>query len=455
MPDPGLLSLPEPRETPYGRLRTAPFMGDRDLPDEVDVAIVGGGINGVVAAWMFAGEGKRVLLCEKGEIGAEASSRAFGWISELLLDPAKMPLSLDSKRGWAEMHAQVGETGYRRGGLAYLAETQEELDFYAGWLDSVKGACSPCTTMLTSAQVAERFPCARSTWAGAILAPSDGGTEPQLSTVVVAEAARRRGAKIMTGCAVRTLDITAGQISGIHTERGFVRASQVLFAGNAWSRLFMGNMGISVPQLMVYMSAGRTGPAANGPIGCGGVDAWAWRKQIDGGYSLGRLRGQKVPITRDSIQLFSRFVPLMRAEGKNVSLTLGADARADWRRARRWTAQDISPMERERVLAPGYNPSVSDTSLALNQREFPEMKTYVHEYWGGMLTATPDNIPIASAVDAVSGLYLITGCSYGLTWAPALGRMTVDLMSGRTPALDPAMFRLSRFFDGSPIVLTH
>ncbi|MCC6828856.1 MAG: FAD-binding oxidoreductase [Novosphingobium sp.] len=449
------IALPEPRDTPYGRLRAAPFHGDAELPREVDVAIIGGGINGVIAAWILAGRGLRVLLCEKAELACEASSRAFGWISELLLDPIKMPLNLESKRLWAQLQAEVGETGYRRNGLAYLAASQDELDFYAGWLDSVKGIGSECTRILTAGETRDRFPDARTAWAGAILAPSDGGTEPQLSTVAVARAARERGAAIVTGCAVRTLDIAGGQVCGIHTERGSVRAAKVLFAGNAWSRLFLGNHGVDIPQLMITMSAGRTQPDLAGPVGCGGVDAWAWRQQVDGGYSLGRLRGQRVPLTRDCIQLFSRFVPLIRAEWANVSVHMGRDARADWRRARRWSAGEISPMERERVLNPIIDRSVSDTSMALNAREFPGMTGTVHEYWSGVLTATPDNMPIASAVAKLPGLYLITGCSYGLTWAPALAGIVADLMTGHTPSLDPHPYRLERFFDGSPLRLTH
>lgn len=449
------IALPEPRDTVYGRLRAAPFQGDVELPREVDVAIVGGGINGVIAAWILAGRGQRVVLCEKAEIACEASGRAFGWISELLLDPVKMPLSLESKRLWAQLQAEIGETGYRRNGLAYLAASQDELDFYAGWLDSVKGIGSTDTRILTARETRDRFPAARTDWAGAILAPSDGGAEPQLSAVAVAEAARKRGAAIMTGCAVRMLDIAGGRVCGIHTERGSVRAAQVLFAGNAWSRLFLGNHGINIPQLMIHMSAGRTAPDVDGPVGCGGVDAWAWREQIDGGYSLGRLRGQKVPLTRDCIQLFSRFIPLIRAEWANVAVDVGRDARADWRRSRRWSAQDISPMERERVLIPACDTSVSDTSIKLNAKEFPGMTGGVHEYWSGVLTATPDNMPIASAVEKLPGLFLITGCSYGLTWAPALAQMVADLMTGQATTLDPHPYRLERFFDGSPLRLTH
>jgi glycine/D-amino acid oxidase-like deaminating enzyme len=43
-----------------------------------------------------------------------------------------------------------------------------------------------------------------------------------------------------------------------------------------------------------------------------------------------------------------------------------------------------------------------------------------------------------------------------MSWAPALGKMVADLMTGERPSIDPHPFRLSRFFDGSVLeVHTH
>ena len=46
------------------------------LPEEVDVAIVGGGVIGVCTAWFLAKSGRKVLICDKGrsrESGGGAS----------------------------------------------------------------------------------------------------------------------------------------------------------------------------------------------------------------------------------------------------------------------------------------------------------------------------------------------------------------------------------------------
>jgi len=48
-----------------------------------DVAIIGGGISGCATAYYLSRRGVRVVVLEKGEIGSEQSSRAWGFIRQL------------------------------------------------------------------------------------------------------------------------------------------------------------------------------------------------------------------------------------------------------------------------------------------------------------------------------------------------------------------------------------
>jgi glycine/D-amino acid oxidase-like deaminating enzyme len=261
--------LPAPRSTPYGRLRAAPFDSDAQLPSDAPVVIIGGGILGVMTAWCLARRGVPALLCEKAEIACESSSRAFGWVTELLSAPLKLALAQASKRLWRELQAE-GEFGYREDGVAYLADSEEELGHFEAWLDSVRGIGDARSCLLDADAVAQRYPGAARRYAGALLAPSDGSIEPVITTAAVAEAARRLGARIVTGCAVRGLDVQAGRVAGVYTEKGYVRTASVLCAANTWSRLFCGNHGIDVPQLYAVFSMGRTDPLDSAPLGGGG-----------------------------------------------------------------------------------------------------------------------------------------------------------------------------------------
>tara|TARA_B100001971_G_scaffold155070_1_gene144475 strand:+ start:183 stop:491 length:309 start_codon:yes stop_codon:yes gene_type:complete len=76
----------------------------------------------------------------------------------------------------------------------------------------------------------------------------------------------------------------------------------------------------------------------------------------------------------------------------------------------------------------------------------------VAESWAGLIDATPDAIPVISAVDTLPGLFLATGFSgHGFGIGPAAGQLAADLVTGNTPLVDPTPFRFSRFSDGTPI----
>ena len=52
-----------------------PVETDASLPGSADVVIIGGGIIGVSTALFLAERGVKVVLCEKGDLGGEQSSR--------------------------------------------------------------------------------------------------------------------------------------------------------------------------------------------------------------------------------------------------------------------------------------------------------------------------------------------------------------------------------------------
>ncbi len=108
--------------------------------------------------------------------------------------------------------------------------------------------------------------------------PSDGRAEPAIAATNIAKAAIEKGAIMLQNCAVRTLSTSGGKVSGVVTEKGEIRCDQVLLAGGAWSRRFLGNLGVSLPTLPLKCSVLRTKPM-EGPtdIAVGGPD-FSFRK---------------------------------------------------------------------------------------------------------------------------------------------------------------------------------
>src|SRR6266852_3525487 len=256
---------------------------DDVLPARADVVIVGGGIIGASTALFLAQKGVSTVLCEKGHIAGEQSSRNWGWCRKMGRDPREIPLIIESLRLWQGMNIMVeAETGFRQAGIMYLAETQAELGQLEAWLDHAR-QYQLDTRILGRTEAAELMPGLTGAWAGALYTASDGKAEPQRAAPAIAEAARKRGAAILTQCAVRGLETAGGRVSGVVTERGPITCGSVVLAGGAWSRLFCGNLGIELPQLKVLATVMRTEPLEGGPEISASGGLFGFRKRMDGG----------------------------------------------------------------------------------------------------------------------------------------------------------------------------
>jgi glycine/D-amino acid oxidase-like deaminating enzyme len=88
---------------------------DEATPSRVDVAIVGGGIIGMSTALALVQKGLSVLVCEKGRVAAEQSSRNWGWRRVSRRDPREIPLAVEASRIWPGLNAlEIAARDYKR-----------------------------------------------------------------------------------------------------------------------------------------------------------------------------------------------------------------------------------------------------------------------------------------------------------------------------------------------------
>jgi glycine/D-amino acid oxidase-like deaminating enzyme len=428
-----------------------PVRSDDVLPARADVVIVGGGIIGASTALFLAQKGISSVLCEKGHIAGEQSSRNWGWCRKMGRDPREIPLIIESLRLWEGMNELVeAETGFRQSGIMYLAETQAELGQLEAWLDHAR-QYQLDTRIIGRAEAAQLMPGLTGNWTGALYTASDGKAEPQRAAPAIAEAARRRGAAIVTGCAVRGIDTQGGRVAAAVTEKGRVACNSVVLAGGAWSRLFCGNFGVELPQLKVLATVMRTAPLEGGPEISASGGLFGFRKRMDGGYTVATLGVRTIDLVPDHFRLFFEYLPAVRLHWKKLRFRAGGRWAEEWRRPRRWGLDETSPFEAVRVLDPEPDRIVVERARDATADAFPVFRNaVVAESWGGMIDVMPDAVPVIAPVDSLPGFYIATGFSgHGFGIGPGAGKLVADIVAGDPTLVDPTPFRLSRFTDGS------
>ena len=297
--------------------------------------------------WKWPKEASNVTLLEKGKIAGEQSSRNWGWCRQMGRDPREIPLIIDSLRAWRGMNARLGsETGYRQCGVVYLCETPQELAARERWYEEIAKPYRLETRMVTGEEAERLQPGSTRKWRGALYTPADGRAEPQKAAPAIAIGARRRGAKIVTGCAARGFETSAGKVSAVITESGRIDCDAIVVAGGAWSRRFLGNFGIPFPQLTVINSVMRTEPIETGLEKSCSAGKFAFRKRLDGGYTISHRHLSVADIVPDSFRQFFDFLPALRLDWNGLKLRLGQRFVDEARLKRKWRMDEISPFEK-------------------------------------------------------------------------------------------------------------
>jgi glycine/D-amino acid oxidase-like deaminating enzyme len=424
-------------------------------PARADVVVLGGGVIGIMAAWHLAERGLRVVVCEKGRVAGEQSSRNWGWIRQQGRDFAELPIMMESRRLWGAMAEEIPGLGFQSQGVMYLARSQDEMLGFEAWADQAR-PMGLDVRLQSTAQVYARYDSAAVQWLGGLFTASDAQAEPWVAVPLLAQGAVRRGAVVVEDCAVRALDLAAGRVAGVVTEMGRIACDQVVVAGGAWSSLFLQAHGVRVPQLPVLASVARTGVLPELFKGCLADDRLGLRRRADGSYTLAPGDAHEFHIGPDAFRNFGAYLPVLKRDFRNTKLRPFAPRGFPeaWSTPRRWAADEVSPFERMRIL----NPAPNRKALARVQRDFAQAFPTLgpisfRETWAGMIDSFPDLVPVIDRVAAVPGLVIATGMSgHGFGIGPGIGRVVADLVADRPTLHDLSRFRLSRFTDGSSLV---
>lgn len=419
------------------------------LPGAADVVVIGGGIVGVSAAYYLARRGVRVALVEKGRIGAEQSSRNWGWCRQQNRDARELPMATKSLALWDTLAGEIGQDlGFRRCGLLYLSNDEAELDGWARWRDFARGE-GVITHMLSPDEAAERGRATRRAWKGGVFSPSDGIADPERAAPVIALGVETFGGSVHQNCAARGLELEGGHVAGVVTEAGVIRTRQVVLAGGAWASSFCRQLGIRFPQASVRASILAVAPGADLPDALHTAQVSSTRRG-DGGYTLAISGKARVDPTPQQLRFATTFLPMFFKRRGALAPGWLEGLRGGHEGLRRWRLDAPTPMERNRILDPRPDRRQIAETLRRARALFPSLERVpVSAAWAGYIDSTPDGVPAIGAT-GIPGLMLAAGFSgHGFGIGPGAGHLIADLITGAAPIVEPTDYDPARFSQSS------
>ncbi len=426
---------------PLFKIETTP-----DLPAEADVVVIGGGVVGVFSAYYLARRGFRVALVEKGYVGAEQSSRNWGWCRQQNRDARELPMATKSLALWDKLAGDLGEdVGFTKCGLLYLSDNEAEIAGWARWRDFA-ATVGVTTHVLTADEATQRGQATGKRWKGGVFSPSDGIADPARAAPIVARGIIAAGGSVHQLCAARGVETEAGRVSGVITEAGTIRTKTVVLAGGAWASSFCRQLGIRFPQASVRSSILSVGPGAEGIPDALHTAEVSVTRRGNGGYTLAISGRARVDPTAQQVRFAREFVPMFAKRRRSLALGGAEGWRSGHESVTKWRLDAPTPMERNRVLDPTPDQSQIDETLRRARKLLPGLKDIGQESaWAGYIDSTPDGVPAIGEIASLPGLILAAGLSgHGFGIGPGAGHLVADIIAGTPPLVDPVPYDPAR-----------
>jgi len=354
------------------------------------ILIVGGGAIGMLSTLLLARSGADVCLLEGRALGRESSWAGGGIVSPLY--PWRYSAAVTALAHWS----QDFYPGFAQ---RLLAETGVDPEVHVTglyWLDLDDEAEALVWAQregrpLYSVDIAEAYrdvPVLGSGFERAIHMPGVANVRnPRLVKALRAALAAMPNVELHEHCPVTGFIQESGQVRGVTTADGEIRADCVVLAAGAWSGELLETLGLELPvepvkgQMILYKCAEAFLPSM---------------VLAKGRYAIPRRDGHIL-----------------------VGSTLEYA---------------------------GFDKTPTDTALASLKASAEELLPALQDaevvgHWAGLRPGSPEGIPFIGELPSHPGLWLNCGhFRNGLVLAPASCQLLADLMLGREPIIDPAPY---------------
>lgn len=417
------------------------------LPAEADVVVIGGGIAGASIAWEIAKRKGNVVLLEKGQIGFEQSSRAWGFVRQQGRDPSEVPLMMAGNKIWQELQAELGEDiEWVQAGNLKIAYDEERIEELRNWLP-VAREFNLDTSLLSATEIRNLIPGIQGPIVGGMFTPSDGHAEPTKVAPAIGRAAAREGATVVTYCAAERVEVSGGHVSAVVTEKGTIHTPVVVCAAGGWSKKLGRTVGLSLPQIQVRNTVAETTAAPPvTEIGVWAPDV-AFRQRPNGAFYIARGGRSDYDITTESFRGTRMFAANYVKNRGMFNLRIGGELVRDVVRSLPGSPAREHPFAHTVHVEPEPNLQTAWRSLEGLKTMFPTLDDIgMKRVFAGLIDSTPDAVPVMGEVERPRGFFFATGFSgHGFALGPIVGRVMAELILDGSTQFDLRPMRFSRF----------
>ena len=376
-----------------------------NTPNTAEAVIIGGGVMGCSILYNLAERGVTdTVLLERDVLASGSTSRSQAILRMHYSNEVTTRMAWDSLAIFRNFDEIVGiPSGYTKTGY-FVIVGPEDRDAMEANVAMQRGV-GVDTSVVTAEDVREIAPMlATADGESFAYEPDSGYADPYSVTTGYANAARERGARVITSSPATGVEITGDRVTAVLTADGRIETPIAVVATGPWSGPFLSAIGVDVPLT---------------PI----------RHQV-----VMLRRPQDVvpehPIIGDVVNDMSP-----RPDVGNITLIgVGED----------------EPAEPE-TYNQGVDMTMVEGTFSKLTRRMPGMENALFRGgWSGLFTITPDWHPVMDKVDGVEGLYLSVGFSgHGFKLSPMIGATMAELITeGRATSIDISQLNLARFKRG-------